>query len=104
MNIICERQKVAIAKLHIKEAIEELLSWYGIKLTQREFLTFLRKHYDVAKEVASGVNTETREIMAEALAKDLINKRWPSYGDGKKCYEVFIKKFDTAFQRKYHRA
>lgn len=73
----------------IKQARAVLHDWCGVEVTDdqaRELLADPR----VASELPYGVmDTCTREALMSALARRVVGRNWPIYGDGREAMEKF---------------
>jgi hypothetical protein len=82
----------------VKNCLDQLDDWGGVTMTpeqvkdliskDRKLLGVLVAYYS---ETTTGLDTQDREILLEAFARDIAGgSRWPMYGDSQEVKDAFM--------------
>jgi hypothetical protein len=86
--------KLIIEDKDIKDIQSVVHDWYGVELTKDQVLHLLKKYNLEGDYYEFGMDTCVREAMGSAIAKEVVGRGWPCYGDG----EEVRRKFDETFK------
>ena len=97
--------KITFSKIDIADLQREIQDWYLIELSQGKVRELLRYYPQVAAEMfLDGVDTVTRETMADAIADDVLaGHSWPIGMDPKMRSAKFFKEFAAAAPERGYR-
>ena len=85
-----------------KECMGVILSYMGIDITEDQFRELMRDNPRLNNQLVkfqSPSDTMDREDLMSAVGRKLAGRDWPTYGDGEKAYETFIKDFAAGARR-----
>ncbi|HBO5517493.1 TPA: phage head-tail adapter protein [Pseudomonas aeruginosa] len=81
-HLVTTSPDVALSRALLGDAVDELESVSGIRLTQPQLVRLMRTA-GIDKEImeCDEVDTQIREMLADALALELVGSKWPTYGE-----------------------
>lgn len=88
-----------MSKRLARKCIDVLADYAHIELTEDQFSELMLDNPPLNNQLVrfnSPSDTMDRECMMEALAKKLVGRRWPCYGDGREYAEKFYVDFEDA--------
>ncbi len=90
--------KLVIEDSDINDVIAVANDFVGLKLTPFQARTILENNANYASQILDygAFDTEVRSLLANIFAKQLVGRRWPTYGEGDAVSEKFQKDFEAA--------
>lgn len=88
-----------MSKKLARECMDVLADYANVELTEDQFSELMQDNPSLNNQLVrfnSPSDTMDRECMMEALAKKLVGRCWPCYGDGREYAEKFYADFEAA--------
>jgi len=84
----------------IKAVRDSVHDWVGIDLTETQARELILDPRVASDYVRGGMDTVTRETAADVLAKRIVGRSWPTYGDGGEVGKRFFAEFAVKAEEK----
>lgn len=89
--------KVVIEDDDLEEIHAIVHDWMGLDLTNDQILELIREDDDFLGDyIAHGMDTCCRESLGSIIARKLVGRDWPTYGEGEQVAAEFHDKFVAA--------